>query len=75
MPTPTLTPEDAARRTASSADRRIIQQEDRIERQKEVIAALKNDGHEAMVKDAQRLLGEMLVRLARMYSDLNAQAT
>ena len=41
--------------------RQIIQQEDRIERQKEVIAALENDGHEAMAKDAQRLLGEMLV--------------
>jgi uncharacterized protein YhaN len=60
---PTLSPED-------TAARQIVQQEDRIERQKEVIAALENDGHEAMAKDAQRLLGEMLIRLARMYGDL-----
>ena len=63
MFTPTLTPED-------TAARQIIQQEERIERQKEAIAALENDGHDAMAKDAQRLLGEMLVRLAQMYGDL-----
>jgi hypothetical protein len=64
------TAKEAAEHTALIAKQHITEQESRIERQVELIAALGRDGHATMVKDAQRLLSEMIVLLVEMRDDL-----
>jgi hypothetical protein len=61
---------EAAERTARLAEHHIVEQEGRIERQVSLIAELERDGHIAMLKEAQRLLSEMIVLLVKMHDDL-----
>jgi hypothetical protein len=63
------TAREAAERTAQIASH-IVEQEDRVDRQVSLIAELERVGHTAMLKDAQRLLGEMIVLLAKMHDEL-----
>jgi hypothetical protein len=60
----------AAQQMALLAEQHIAQQEARVERQKELIAQLEKDGHEAMARDARRLLDEIIGLLVRMHDDL-----
>ncbi|MGC2076813.1 MAG: hypothetical protein WA728_12410 [Xanthobacteraceae bacterium] len=55
------------------AEQHLAQQEERIERQKRLIASLKEDGHTEMAQAARQLLMQMAVLLAIMDDDL-AQA-
>jgi hypothetical protein len=61
---------EVAERTARLAEHHIVEQEARIERQVSLVAKLERDAHIAMLKEAQRLLSEMIVLLVKMHDDL-----
>jgi hypothetical protein len=61
---------EAAQRTASVAERHILEKEARIERQILHIAELARDDHMLAVSDAKRLLSQTIVLLVKMKDDL-----
>jgi hypothetical protein len=67
------TAQEATERTIRIAELHLAQQEERIERQKRLIASLEADGHTEMAQTARQLLMDMTVLLANMDDDL-AQA-
>jgi hypothetical protein len=67
------TAREATERTIRLADLHLLQQEARIERQKQLIWSLEADGHAELARDARQLLGEMTLLLGRMQDEL-AQA-
>jgi hypothetical protein len=48
----------------------LVQQEVRIERQRELISSLDADGHVELARNARQLLGEMTILLDLMQDDL-----
>jgi hypothetical protein len=67
------TAQEATERTIRLAELHLAQQEERIERQRRLIASLEADGHIEMAQKARQLLMDMTVLLANMDEDL-AQA-
>lgn len=67
------TAQEATERTIRLAELHLAQQEERIERQRRLIASLEADGHIEMAQKARQLLTDMTVLLANMDEDL-AQA-
>ena len=65
-----LTAREAALQTVLMAELHVIQQEARIERQRDLIRSLSKGGHETMLQDAHRLLAEMEGLLAVMNDSL-----
>jgi hypothetical protein len=63
------TAQEATERTIRIAELHLAQQEERIERQKRLIASLEADGHTEMAQAARQLLMDMLVLLANMDDD------
>lgn len=61
----------ATERTIRLAKLHIAQQENRIERQIQLIAELEADGHIETTREARQLLKEMNIFLARMEDDLS----
>jgi len=64
------TEREATERTISLAELHLAQQEERIERQKKLIASLEADGHAELAQTARHLLSEMAVLHGQMYDDL-----
>jgi hypothetical protein len=64
-----LTARQAAERTMRLAEQHVVQQEQRIEQQKNLISSLEVDGVE-LARAARDLLKEMTILLARMHDDL-----
>jgi hypothetical protein len=67
------TAREATGRTIRLAALHIAQQEERIERQKSLIASLEAAGHTELAQAARQILTDMTVLLANMKDDL-AQA-
>ena len=65
-----LTAREAALQTVLMAELHVIQQEARIELQRDLIGSLSKGGHETMLQDAHRLLAEMDGLLAQMNDSL-----
>jgi hypothetical protein len=65
-----LTARQAAERTMRLAEQHVVQQEQRIEQQKNLISSLEVDGHVELARAARDLLKEMTILLARMHDDL-----
>jgi hypothetical protein len=63
------TAKEAAEHTMRLAELHLAQQEERIERQKRLIASLEADDHTEMAQAARQLLMDMLVLLANMDDD------
>jgi hypothetical protein len=64
------TAQEATERTIRLAELHLAQQEERIERQKRLVASLEADGHTEMAQKARQLLVDMTVLLANMDDDL-----
>lgn len=64
------TASEATERTIQLAELHVAQQEERIERQKKLIASLEADGHAEMAQAARQLLTDMAILLANMDDDL-----
>jgi cytochrome P450 len=63
------TAKEAAEHTMRLAELHLAQQEERIERQKKLIASLEADGHTEVAQAARQLLMDMFVLLANMDDD------
>lgn len=64
------TAREATERTIRLAKLHVAQQEERIKRQKKLIASLEADGHAEMAQAARQLLTDMAILLANMDDDL-----
>jgi hypothetical protein len=65
-----LTAREAALRTVLIAEQHVIEQEARIDRQRDLILSLSEGGHQSMLRDAHELLAKMEALLAEMNSSL-----
>jgi len=65
-----LTAREAALRTVLIAEQHVVEQEARIDRQRDLILSLSKGGHDAMLQDAHQLLAEMEALLAEMNDSL-----
>ena len=65
------TAREATERTIGLSELHIVQQEARIERQKQLIWSLEADGHLELAQNARQLLTEMKILLGRMQDDLS----
>jgi hypothetical protein len=64
------TAREATERTIRLAELHLVQQEVRIERQRELISLLDADGHVELARNARQLLAEMTILLDLMQDDL-----
>jgi hypothetical protein len=64
------TAQEATERTMRLAEQHLAQQEERIDRQKRLIASLEADGHTRLAQAARQLLVDMAILLATMDDDL-----
>jgi hypothetical protein len=67
---PMRTAREATERTIRLAELHLVQQEVRIERQRELISLLDADGHVELARNARQLLAEMTILLDQMQDDL-----
>jgi hypothetical protein len=69
------TAREATERTIRLAELHLVQQEVRIERQRELISLLDADGHVELARNARQLLAEMTILLDQMQDDLTQAET
>jgi hypothetical protein len=53
------------------AEQHVVEQEARIEQQKQLIFSLESEGHVDLARDARKLLDEMIMLLGQMQDDLS----
>jgi hypothetical protein len=64
------TTKEATERSIRLAELHLVQQQARIERQRQLIWSLEADGHVDLARDARQLLTEMTALLGRMQNEL-----